>query len=230
MVLRRRIYVPIALIITVMAFVGFWRTYYGNLLTGTSEFILLIHIHAAIYILWLFLLIAQAAFAATGYISFHIKLGPWIMVIGILVIIMGLAITFDRFGAEISNGNLAVGQRKLFGPLRDMVFFAPFLWAGWHWRNSPDVHKRLMIVATNILLVAAVGRMNLLGRPVPEWKFMLLWPLPVYICMAYDWLTKRIIHPVYIIGFFAMLTMRLILPLRNTDIWLEFSNWLASLY
>ena len=123
MVIRRRIYVPIALIIMVMAFVGFWRTYYGNLLTGTSDTILLIHVHAAIYILWLFLLIAQVTFAATGYIRFHIKLGLWIMLVGILVIIMGLAITFERFGAEIANGNLAVGQRKLFGPLRDMVFF-----------------------------------------------------------------------------------------------------------
>lgn len=87
-----------------------------------------------------------------------------------------------------------------------------------------------MIVATTILLIAAVGRMIFLGRPVPEWKFLLIWPLPVYIGMVHDFLTKKLIHPVYIIGIFAMLLMRLSLPLRTTELWLKFSGWLATLY
>lgn len=230
MVIRRRIYLPIALVMTVMAFIGFWRTYYANLLSGTSDFSFLIHIHGAVNIFWLFLFIAQAALAATGHIKLHKKLGLWMPVIGVLIVILGLAVTFQRFGVEIANGNLAVGQRKLFGPLREIIFLAPLLWAGWHWRNIPEVHKRLMVVATTMLLVPAVGRMIFLGKPVPEWKFMLVWPIPVYIGMVHDWLTKKLIHPVYIIGVAAMLAERLTLSLRTTDLWLEISKWLASFY
>ncbi|HEY5749474.1 MAG TPA: hypothetical protein VIU12_25575 [Chryseolinea sp.] len=226
----KRVYVPISLVITLMALVGFWRTYFGHVVTGTINTIPLIHFHAAVYVLWLLLFIGQVTLAATGHLTLHKRLGPWLMGLGVLVIVMGLAITFERFGAEIAAGNLAVGQRKLFGPLRDMVFFAPFLWAGWNWRHKPEIHKRLMIVATTILLIAAVGRMIFLGRPVPEWKFLLIWPLPVYIGMVHDFLTKKLIHPVYIIGIFAMLLMRLSLPLRTTELWLKFSGWLATLY
>jgi hypothetical protein len=40
-----------------------------------------------------------------------------------------------------------------------------------------------MLVATTLLLGPAVGRMIFLGFPVAVWKFMLVWPLPVYLAM-----------------------------------------------
>ena len=43
-------------------------------------------------------------------------------------------------------------QRWLFGTLRDVVFFVPFLVAGWVYRRRPEIHKRVMLVATTILL------------------------------------------------------------------------------
>ena len=48
-------------------------------LTGTTDFIVPIHIHGAMMVLWLFLLIAQTTFAATGNSSLHTKLGPWMI-------------------------------------------------------------------------------------------------------------------------------------------------------
>jgi hypothetical protein len=225
-----RVYVPAALLIVVLAFVGFWPTYFGPLFTGQLNAIPLIHLHAAVYVTWLALFIAQAAFAATGRLPLHVRLGPWIMAFGVLVVAMGLVLAFDRFGAQVAAGHLAVAQRKLFGPVRDMLFFTPFLAAGWFWRRKPQIHKRLMIVATTILLVAAVGRMSFLGRPVPETLFMLVWPLPVYIAMIHDYVTKKLVHPVYVLGVIAMLVMRLCLPLRKGPAWLEFSSWLAGFY
>lgn len=225
-----RIYLPLALLITLIAFAGFWRTYFGPLSTGSLETAPLIHMHAAVYVTWLALFIAQAAFAATGRLAVHTRLGPWIMAYGVVVIVMGLVIAFERFGMQVAAGHLAVAQRKLFGPLRDMLFFAPFLAAGWIWRRKPELHKRVMIVATSILLVAAVGRMAFLGQPVPEWKFMIVWPLPLYVAMVHDFITKRIVHPVYVVGVLAMLLMRVMLPLRATEPWLDFTRWLATFY
>jgi hypothetical protein len=128
------------------------------------------------------------------------------------------------------EGDLPKAQNRLFGPVRDMIVFAPFLAVGWINRSRPEIHKRIMLVATNILLIAAVGRMAFLGRPVPEPLFLLVWPLPTYIAMAHDYATKRLIHPVYVIGLAAMVAMRLVLPLRGTEAWLAFTAWLATLY
>jgi hypothetical protein len=136
-----------------------------------------------------------------------------------------------RFGHyALVEGDLAKAGNKLFGPLRDMIVFAPLLAAGWIYRRRPEIHKRLMLVATNVLLIAAVGRMVFLGRPVPEPLFLLVWPLPTYIALAHDYATKRLIHPVYVIGLAAMVAMRLVVPLRGTDAWLAFIAWLATLY
>ena len=111
-----------------------------------------------------------------------------------------------------------------------MTVFAPLLAAGWIYRRRPEIHKRIMLVATSVLLVAAVGRMGFLGRPVPEPLFLLVWPLPIYIAMAHDYLTKRLVHPVYVIGLAVMVAMRLVLPLRGSETWLAFTAWLATLY
>ena len=41
-----------------------------------------------------------------------------------------------------------------------MVVFTPFLAAGWIYRRRPEIHKRIMLVATTILLIAAVSRIG----------------------------------------------------------------------
>lgn len=61
------------------------------------------------------------------------------------------------------------------------------------YRHRPEIHKRCMLVATTILLVAAVGRMQFLGTP-PNALQLLVWPLPVYMAMLYDYATKRLIR------------------------------------
>jgi hypothetical protein len=227
----RRVFVPLAMLVALMAAVGFWPSYFGLMLNGTLAAPTVIHLHAAVFVSWLGLFIAQAAFAATGRIAIHKQLGPWLFAFGVLLIAMGLIAAFARFGHYyLVEGNLEKAQNRLFGPVRDMIFFAPLLAAGWIYRRQPEVHKRIMLVATSILLVAAVGRMSFLGKPVPEPLFLLVWPVPIYIAMAHDYATKRLIHPVYVIGLAAMVAMRLVVPLRGSDAWLALTGWLATLY
>ncbi len=121
--LFKSIYVLVALLITLIALVGFWPTYFGPMLAGTVDTIPLIHFHAVVYVTWLALFITQAAFAATGRLAIHVGLGRWLMAYGVVVIFIGTVLAFERFGAGIATGNLVAAQRKLFGPLRDILFF-----------------------------------------------------------------------------------------------------------
>ena len=226
----RRIFVPLALLAAAMAAIGFWPTYFGPLLKGTLDTQLVIHVHAAVFVTWLGVFIAQAALAATGRLATHARLGPWLFAFGALLIVMGLTVAFARFGHYWVDGDLAKARNKLFGPVRDMIVFTPLLAAGWVYRRRPEIHKRLMLVATSVLLIAAVPRMVFLGRPVPELLFLLVWPLPIYIAMAHDFATKRLIHPVYVIGMATMVAMRLVVPLRETETWLALTAWLATFY
>ena len=226
---QRRIFVPLALFITLIAFVGFWPTYFGMLLAGTVSAPLIIHIHAAVFVLWLALFIAQAVLAATGRRALHIRLGPWIMAYGVLLIVVALSTAVAVFHQRVADGNFVDATRRLFAPLRDMLFFSAFLAAGWFYRRSPEVHKRIMVAAATILLVAAVVRLAFLGRPAPIPQFLLVWLAPIYLAMAWDWYSRRIVHPVYLLAIAAMVSMRLMIPLRESDAWIAFATWLSRL-
>jgi len=227
---RRRIFLPAALVATALAIIGFWRTYFGPLLAGAVHVPVIIHVHAVVMVTWLVLFMAQVWFAASGRIRLHIRLGPWVMGVGIVLVVVGLLAISEGFAARLAAGDVFRAQRWLFGPLRDVVFFVPFLVAGWVYRRRPEIHKRVMLVATTILVLPAVSRMTFLGFPVALWKFMLVWPLPVYLAMGHDFRARRMVHPVYVIGIAAMLTMRLVLPLSTSGAWQAVAAHVTAFY
>jgi phosphoglycerol transferase MdoB-like AlkP superfamily enzyme len=156
----KRIYVPVALLVTFIALTGFWRTYFGPLLkTGSVDVAPVIHIHAVVVVGWLALVAAQGVLAATGRTALHVKVGKVGMWYGLLVIVLGLLAAFNGFASRIHSGKVLAAQRFLWGPLTDLVTFAVFFGAAWAYRRKPEIHKRLIVVATTTLLIAAVGRL-----------------------------------------------------------------------
>lgn len=224
----RRLYLPVAVLATFMAIGGFWPSYFGPLLGGTIDEPMLIHLHGAVCMGWLALFAVQAMLAATGRVAQHVRLGRWVMAYALAVIAVGVMVSFATAGADVAAGEVARGQRRLFGFLREVVFFAAFVTAGWVYRRRPAVHKRLMVVATTLFLVPAVGRALFLirGETPLLLDWMLVWPVPVYLAMLHDYVTKRLIHPVYVCGWLAMLAERLVLPLRESETWMALSAWL----
>jgi hypothetical protein len=196
-------------------------------LSGSAEAPPIIHLHAAVFVLWLGLFMVQAVLAATGRIGLHKRLGNWIMAYALILVGVALVTAYIVFQERVAAGNFAEAARRLFAPVRDMICFVPFLLAGWIYRRKPDIHKRVMLTATTILLVAAVSRMFFLGKPVPMAQLLLVWASPIYLAMLWDWFTRRLVHPVYVIGIAVMVTMRLAIPLRDTTAWLSFCEWLA---
>ena len=230
----RRVFVPLALLAILIAAVGFWPGYFGPVLAQMKAKTALVHVHAVVFTGWLVLFTMQAALAASGRIALHMRMGRWLFVFGAFLIVVGVVTAFGRFENDIAANDMALATRRLFGPLRDMVVFAPLLVAGWIYRRQPEIHKRIMLVATNVLLVAAVGRMRFpsdwLGVPPPVLIILLIWTLPVLLAMGHDFVKKRLVHPVYVIGLAAMVAMQLVSPVRTTQPWLEFTTWLATFY
>jgi hypothetical protein len=227
---RTRVFVPLAVLAILMAAVGFWPGYFGPMLAGTNAKTLLVHTHAVVFVGWLAMFAAQAGLAATGRIALHMRLGPWLFALGVVLIGVGVATAFGRFANDLAAGDPQLASRRLFGPLRDMIVFAPLLAAGWIYRRQPEIHKRIMLVASNVLLIAAVARMRFLGLPPPAAIMLLVWPLPTYLAMVHDFATKRLVHPVYLMGLLAMVAMQLVNPLRTTETWIECTTWLATFY
>jgi hypothetical protein len=196
----RRLYVAIAVVAIVIAFVGFWPTYFGRLLAGVVDEPSFIHFHAAVYVGWLALFLTQATLAATGRVAAHMKLGRFAIGYGVLVIAAGLIAAFGMFTLRVRAGGIAEAQGRLFGPLLDMAVFAPLFAAAIFNRRKPELHKRLMIVATSYLLIPAVGRMPFLGEPRNLLLLHLIWMTPILLAMTHDFVRQRRVHPVYVVG------------------------------
>ena len=226
----RRFYVALALFTLVIAFVGFWPTYFGPLLTGAIDKPAIIHFHAAVYVGWLAIFIAQTTFAATGRLAWHVRLGRIGIGYGVLVIGAGLLAGFGMFAIRVEAGDLARAQSNLVGPLLDMIVFAPFFAAAVAYRHKPELHKRLMIVATTALLIAAVGRMRFLGDPMNNSLLLFVWTSPILLAMGYDYLRRRIVHPIYLLGLvvLALEARPTRVLIRESDAWLGFTAWLAT--
>ena len=223
---RNPFYVGITLLVTAIAFVGFWPTYFGPLFTGTVDKLPVIHVHAAVYVGWLALFIAQAWFAATRRMDLHVRLGNFGIGYGVLVIVMGVTAAIWMFAVRLRAGNFDDAAGRLVAPLMDMVFFAPLFAAAVRLRRKPEPHKRLMIVATTVLLIAAVGRMTFLGRP---WPVLLVWSSPLLLGAVYDVVRRRAVPWIYLLGV-AVIATRLFgtAPVRDSAAWHEFATWLAS--
>ena len=118
-------YIGLSMLVTAIAFVGFWPTYFGPLLAGTVDKLPVIHLHAAVYVGWLVIFIAQVTFAATRRMDLHVRLGNIAIGYGVLVIVMGVTVAISMFAVRVQAGNVEDAQGRLVAPLADMVFFAP---------------------------------------------------------------------------------------------------------
>lgn len=227
----RRFYVAVGVLIAVIAFVGFWTSYFGPLLlTGSVDSPLIINLHAAVYVGWLALFITQSVLAATGRTSAHIKLGNFAIGYGVLVIAAGLMAAFGMFALRVRAGQVVDAQSRLLGPLIDMVVFAPLFAAAIYNRRKPELHKRFMIVATTYLLVAAVGRMPFLGVPRNLYVLHLVWLAPILLAMAYDFVRQRRVHPIYVLGLVLIVATGPLLRavVRSSDTWQRLTSPLAA--
>ena len=228
----RPVYLVAAALAIATAIAGFWPKYFGPFFAGSLQAIPVIHLHAAVFIGWLAIFAMQAWFAARGRMTLHRRVGEYAMYWGVLVIVVGVVTSFVVFGERIATGNVREANIKLFVPLTDLAVFLPFFAAAWVYKRRPEWHKRFMLVATTILLVAAVHRIRFLGGPPPPVpKLLALWLAPIYIAMVYDFVKSRTVHWIYLLGIGAILFLKFgRFGMAQSDTWHDMAAWFASFY
>jgi hypothetical protein len=217
---KRTFYVGLSVFMVLLVAAGFWPSYYGPLVRGAAHAPAFLHFHGAIFAGWMALLVAQVMLAATGRIRAHRSVGAVGLGYGAVVWLMGTFTSFFAPVMHLNAGEWTIDQAAAFLPipLGDMVLFGSFLVPAALYRRRPEVHKRLMLLATVAIVFAAVFRLNVAGMPMPA--AIALWFVPVFLGMSYDAFTRGRVHVVYWIGAAAMALALLRLPLRNSDVWL----------
>ena len=227
---RSRIYLYMAIGLSILCFWGFFGTYFGPLLAGTEARFthpvdqpVIVHVHGWAVFLWYMLLLAQVALIATGRRALHRTFGQASMAL--------VAIAFVT-GCIIIPVNIYLGVRVTESPLWPwfglLILSAVFLFLIFYLlalkhRRNPEIHKRYMIVASIAALGAAVFRIlgdlrgpDLLNVPIGNVLPMLLLLIP----MLRDWRVEGRPHRVYVIGFVTLAVVNaLTIALPHTPIW-----------
>jgi len=234
--IQRGFYVGAAVVIASVAVAGFWPTYWGPFFSGTLDKHWLLHLHAGVFTVWLFLLITQTGLVRRGRTDLHQKLGAalgswW----GALLVVVGLSTALGVASPGIGEefGSLQAFIESLGTTLPSISAFGVLFAAGIVYRKRPAVHKRLMVFATLVLLDAATARLgpNLLGMSSPGMIALIGLGVPAGLglsVLGHDWWTRRRIHPASLVGGGILLLSESRLFLIRSDAWTEFSGEAAA--
>ncbi|HEX7237316.1 MAG TPA: hypothetical protein VF405_10170 [Gammaproteobacteria bacterium] len=214
----RQAYLGVALLIAGIVAWGFWKTYYSQALART-DLPAIVHVHAAVFSLWVLVLVAQAAVVAAGNVPLHKRLGTVGMAYGALVFMVGLLVSVGAPVVRVRAAfyPLEVGGIVALYNLTDMLLFGAFLALAFAYRNRPELHKRWIIAATAALCGAALGRVVPGNTP----QYLLLWLSPLLALAAVDLAARRRVHWIPVVASALLVVAFFKVPLYSAPVWKE---------
>jgi hypothetical protein len=240
----RWFYVWVAGVSVLIAFGGFAPTYWLQLAPGTFVGSPLLHLHALLFSSWPLYVLLQTALVALGRMSRH---RAW----GLLGISLATAMVLVGFAAadEVLAKRLAAGYgdraRAFHIVSTSMVaLFGAFVAAAIATVTRPQVHKRLMLLATIAIMPPAIARLfyavNVgigpglrpgFGPPRTVESVMtsgLIADALIVVAVIYDLRTRGRPHPAYLIGGAIIVAVQVLrAPLSTTALWYSIADFLA---
>jgi len=153
-------YFAMSLLIVAIVVSGFRITVNANLLHPSIPRPLILWFHAAAFTCWVAFFIFQSALVRTHNLKWHRFFGWFGAALGTAMVPLGIvtSIVMGRFDTYAEH--LPGAEPFLIVPFYDMAAFAVFFGLAVLWRKKPELHRRLLFIATCGLLDAAFGRFD----------------------------------------------------------------------
>ena len=180
-----------------VTFVGFFLTYTKPVVTGDYAGPWWGHIHGALALAWVLLIIAQTQLVGRN-IQLHRKLGLVATLVIPLWFASTVAIYREVAQMQIAQGNLDAAVTNIIGSLASPLLVMILVGFALALRKRPQAHKRLMFVATVLMLWPAWARWrNYFPDPDPLFNVFGFWIAlaPILIAMVRDRLKFGKVHP-----------------------------------
>jgi hypothetical protein len=227
-----------------IAFGGFLPTYWLQVPRGTFIGPPLVHLHGALFSLWIVFLLSQALLAARGHLQHHRAWGLAGVALASAMFVVGIATAIYSVQQGLAAGYGDRTRAFFIVPISSMILFAGFFIAAIVEIARPEAHKRLIFLSTIVLLPAALARLffTFLVGSGPGMRPDLSAPAPVTFALApmfllellivaggiYDWRVRGKPHPVWLVGAAVITCVDLaIIPISATPLWQGFANAMA---
>jgi hypothetical protein len=196
--LDKYFYFVMSLLMAAVVVNGFGRTVDHVMFHPAVRPPAILWVHAAVFSGFVLFFIFQSALVRTRNVRWHRLFGWFGAGLGAFMIPLGIAtaIVMERF--EVHRMDKPGAYAFLISPLVDMVCFTALFVPAIAWRKKPELHRRLIFVATCVLLSAAFGRFPYLGthRGLPLASVDVL----ILLGVVRDLVVNRRVHGVYLIG------------------------------
>jgi uncharacterized membrane protein YozB (DUF420 family) len=207
-------------------FIGFAPSYYLGHFFEARPLSTLVHFHGALFTSWILLFLTQTSLIAAGRADLHRRLGVAGGVLAVLMLAVGYLTAVEGARRGVTPPGGPPPLVFLAVPIGALVTFAILVGTGLYNRRRSQAHKRLMLLATIVLLTPAIARMRFIGEGGPPVAISGTC-LFVVACLIYDRTAHGRVHPTFLWGgLFVMLSLPLRAAIGHTDAWLSFAGWL----
>ena len=204
--LDRFFYLGMSLLVAAVVIFGFSHTIGDNLLHPDRPRPLILPIHAMVFSAWVALFITQSALVRSSKRAWHRRLGIFGAVLGGILPALGIATALVM--AHWHGAGDGTGHAALSLPFNDMLTFSIDFGLAIHYRQRPEFHRRLMLMATCCLTGAAFARFP--ESMVPANGFYACIDLLILLGVLRDLFVTRRVHAVYRYGLPCMLVSQTI--------------------
>lgn len=222
---HRAFFTGLSLLMVLAVFAGFSRSYYLKGLYGTPALPTLFHVHGLLFTAWMVFLVVQTGLVASRRTAVHRRLGVAGGVLAAAMTVAAMAMTMD-LARRSAAAPTDVGLAFTIVPFFTVVVFPVLVGFALLYRRQPEVHKRLMLIATLELVTAGVARIPGAGS-LP--LFFVLTDVGLVAIVVYDVITRRRPHPATVWGgLFLIATQFVRTTAGASPAWIAFARLLAQ--
>ena len=211
---RSKFFLYTSYFLLVIVLIGFSPTFYLRSIFDVPAIPLYVYAHGVAMTAWFIWFCVQTTAAYSGRVALHRKLGTIGITIGVLVLFSG-AFTAVKLAPRLLEkyGNIDSDMPRIaavvWGNLAGLIAFGGFLFLGFLYRQKPEIHKRLMLLASIGITLQALGRIAKFSMiDLPAGPFALIGLLMMLMMVGvFDKRSIGSVQPVTWVGGCALLTI-----------------------
>lgn len=223
-----------AIVALLVALIGFSKTFFYPLSQGSFKAPWPVHLHGAFAFAWIILFVVQTALIHRRNYSTHQFLG----ILGV-IIAAGVYITMVPVGLFAVEKELGLGlgptaKSGFLGVLSSGLMFFSLVIAGVYYRKRPAVHKRLMLLATIVVLWPAWFRFRHFFPSIPNpeiWFALILADSLIVIAWIWDKMRNGKIHQTLkYVGLFIIVEQTFEVIAFDSAPWRKVAVWVLNIF
>ena len=218
-----------AIVMTAVVVAGFAQSYFFRPLFPPQESLsALVQLHGALMTAWIGLFVAQVILVLAGRTALHRRLGrlgPYLLGL-IVAAALPMILIATRLGGNHMPGPALPALALVLGFLLTFIALAGVALL---FTRRPDIHKRLMLVATLVAVEAGTSRVpvEFLGT---LWRVHLANDSLLFVFVLHDTIKNRRLHPAFLWGTLSVVGMQVLTAwLSGTGAWLAIAHRIVQL-